>query len=240
MFQPSCLFAAVVALLATSPQPPNDGPGGITWIGTKTELVDTLLSEHAAAILGVPRAAGQVQYVATLTDRRPYGDPRSPAKIIECGEVPIDLDERTRIQIGISLAFTSEKRELLCAFTAVGAAPPQKATSEDIKARESLGRQFAPAHYSELRSSIADVLAAAWRYHHIDPREAAQVVLRPRWVVYEGVTDSRTGAPAYAPANIWIVEVLGFDVQFPHGHPRAIILHLRDGDLEHLWGDVLY
>jgi hypothetical protein len=81
-------------------------------------------------------------------------------------------------------------------------------------------------------------LGALWHHFGIDPRTAAQIVLRPRFVASEFPARRFEGKliPVQPPSNLWIVEVLG-TVRKWHGDEWTTFLaEFLDSDLTMVGG----
>jgi hypothetical protein len=159
--------------------------------------------------------------------------------------------------VNLSAAFDAATGYLLCAFT--DPAPTwirSRTTSSDIVTKAGHEYSFAPAHYSDLRSNLVDVLAKLHRTFVIDaskaprlfgdrpgdPAGCGQIVIRPRFITNRlRRWDHATGTPIeLPPVNAWVVEVLGTLVDRDAYFPKSnLVAEFRDGDLELLLGVLL-
>jgi hypothetical protein len=179
-------------------------------------------------------------------DRRPYGEVgHRDIWLARYESVPVRRPDSTFAAVTVSLAFDAEAGNLFCAFTdptPTWAKPKGYLGDDDIEAKMSERWRVFPARYGELRSTLTEVLAAAWRHCGADPGREGQIIVRPRWIQNKLRKSNPTDpdGPTLPPdpaCNMWIIEVLGAFIMERYGaNLTTQIAVIRDGDLHYTGG----
>jgi hypothetical protein len=183
--------------------------------------------ERSLRILGSSQQPSSVK-LAQLSDARPYGEAgQRPVWVAQFDSLAVPSpDGTTSMTITLSLAFDAVTGDLVCAFTPP-AAQWVRSTEAcwDIQARQKW--ELSSARSELLRSTVTQVWTALWRMGS-DPRQAGQIIIRPRFNATERFQP---------PSNVWVVEVLGkFHLRRYEHLFTTRVLVFRDGELNLVFG----
>ena len=244
-------IALVVIIVEGHAQPLNYGPSAspLSWKALRPEqpIKEAEFSLSRGRLGDVPEHPMSLQ-LADLKDGRPYGD-KEERRVILARFEPVLVrapEDKSPASITLTVACDAATKELVCAFTdpsprwIVSTLDPGVVDSSAIDD----GWEMSPARYDSLKSSLTDVLAAAWRTFGVDPSKTGQVIIRPRFVANKYPAEQGTLVPRYRPCNVWIVEMLGTEIikhrVFGADHNlTTLVAQFRDGDLTQLPSRVL-
>ena len=174
---------------------------------------------RAATYLGVPDAQAVSYEVGRITDRNELGDPVSDrlAYAFLFPSVPWERNFEGRVdagQVDLQVVVDARTGELILAFTPARSEWVERDNSpfrplNDVA--EENGWTLLPAAVPDLRSTIADVLQAAFAQYAPMIAEAGQIVIRPRWVEqkFPARLDGEILVPLRSPGLGWIVHTMG-------------------------------
>lgn len=227
-----------------SSQPPEPAPPAVkegppdsplTWkplrARRKGDVRAFAPAQRIAPFNGNPRSVT----LAHLKDDRPYGESAErDVWIAVYDSILVRADSARSAVVRLSGAFDAQTGDLVCAFT--DPAPRwMRSVSKprDVEAEFKQSKQVLPAAYASLRSTPAELLAEMWRVFGIDPRNAAQIVMRPRFITAEFPARPFEGRyiPVRQPSNQWIVEVLGTVTPLGGYEWTTLVALFLDGDL---------
>ncbi len=220
---------------------PPASPLSWTVVETKKPLDRSAFPASRDLLGDVPDHPVSVR-LANLIDERPFGE-RKERRVYLARFESVTVrapDDTTHASIALTVAYDAQSNDLVCAFTDPS---PQWAVSTlpaaDITSRaKDAGWEISPARYDALKSSLTDVLAAAWKRFAVDPSKEGQVIIRPRFVANKFPADNVQGTyvAQYPPSNVWIVEALGAVVMVRRvdgevWNLTTLVAQFRDGDL---------
>ena len=195
------------------------------------------LLDSSAALDSARRSVGLVDKdaapasigLAVLTDRHPFGETfaNRPVWIVAFPAVTIDRrDETASVKVPITAVIDPIDGRLLEAFTpakdvwvppVIAPRDPEREASED-------GWSVSACESPKLGSTVAQVLVAFWKSQGVNPKNAGQIVLRPRIVAcaLPAVMKGNKYVPLRKPGPVWIVHVMGtVTLQRGQGRPGA-------------------
>lgn len=216
------LLAVPLAALAAEPAANSAGP--LTWQATR---VPPTFSQQdalklASRYLGVPGTTQPItppQFVQ-VTDVTPNGNITKTvyyAWLVTLPGVPVsNANSKASAAIDVSVLVDANDQRLDGAFTAKNALKwvpryPSYAAQDPFQVMAENGWNVARTSNKQLNSSVSQVLSSFWSTTGINPEDAGQIFLRPRYVVM-ALPAKRVGGrlvPLNPPGTYWQVEVSG-------------------------------
>ena len=212
-------------------------------------LGDTAINV-AAAVASATTLMGSKTFTVSSTlpvryqDSAPFGPDSAGTAWLVVGQ--FDFSGAKTERIPVNLLIDSMTGRLVAAYTdSTGAWPPVTAPGAEVTAAERCkmaGWKLAHEIPDTLHSTVPDVMSAVIRHDGVDPGNAGQMFLRPRWNTprLPARTEGDKLVPLRGKEKVWIVQVFGVSDSVPAPPPGVDwrtterLIEVMDGSLKRM------